>query len=128
MERLLALGSVVKVQMKKDLVQRLMIAGYFPKEKKTGRTYDYAAVPYPFGVCPVPVIRTFNQPQIVEVEYRGYMDEQAEVFTRQLPELINKMAEELEELVEKSKQESSREASAGAREKTEPMDPNQDFG
>ena len=130
MEQLLALGSVVRVRVKKDAVQRLMIAGYFLKEKETGRTYDYAAVPYPFGVCPVPVIRTFNQPQIVEVEHRGYMDEQAERFTGQMPELINKMTQKLEELAERPKQEPARETAVGAGSKAEaePVDPNQDFG
>ena len=84
MERLLALGSVVKVQMRGGGVQRLMIAGYFPKDKKTGRSYDYAAVPYPYGMRDMPVIRTFNRLQILETEHQGYLDATAAIFTMPL--------------------------------------------
>ena len=112
MERLLALGSVVKVQMRGGGVQRLMIAGYFPKDKKTGRSYDYAAVPYPYGMRDMPVIRTFNRPQILETEHQGYLDERAEIYTMQLPMMLERMKEVLTQKLASVKEETAAGASA----------------
>lgn len=99
MERLLALGSVVKVRIEEQAAARLMIAGYLPRDEDTGEIYDYVTVLYPFGMQQVPAVQMIRQEQILSVEAEGYLDERAEAFTRELPELIGKIAEETQRLI-----------------------------
>lgn len=99
MERLLALGSVVKVRIEEQAAARLMIAGYLPRDEDTGEIYDYVTVLYPFGMQQVPAVQMIRQEQILSVEAVGYLDERAEAFTRELPELIGKIAEETQRLI-----------------------------
>ena len=93
MERLLALGSVVQVQVEEQATARLMIAGYFPEDKESGRIYDYATVVYPFGMWEQPAIQMIDEAQILKVEAAGYMDERAEAFTWTLPRMIERVRE-----------------------------------
>lgn len=99
MERLLALGSVVKVQVEEEATARLMIAGYLPQDEDTGQIFDYVTVLYPFGMQQVPAIQMIRQDQILEVEAEGYLDERAAAFTKQLPELIEKIAGEARRMI-----------------------------
>lgn len=99
MERLLALGSVVKVQVEEEATARLMIAGYLPQDEDTGQIFDYVTVLYPFGMQQVPAIQMIRQDQILEVEAEGYLDERAAAFTKQLPELIEKIAGEARRVI-----------------------------
>ena len=88
MEQLLTLGTVVKAAVGKGQTARLMIIGYYPQDNQDGKVYDYATVLYPFGMCFEPAIQCINSGLIVEVEKNGYMDEEADAFTKGLPELI----------------------------------------
>ena len=99
MERLLALGSVVRVQVEEQATARLMIAGYLPEDKNTGKIYDYVTVLYPWGMQQTPAVQMIRQDQILEVEAEGYLDEKAAAFTRELPELIGKIAGEAKRLI-----------------------------
>lgn len=123
MERLLALGSVVKVQVEEQATARLMIAGYLPEDRKTGKIYDYVTVLYPWGMQQVPAVQMILQDQILEVEAEGYLDEKAAAFTRELPELIGKIAGEARRLIldaaAEEKQEESQEAAEEARAKSQ---------
>lgn len=93
MERLLALGSVVRVQVEEQAAARLMIAGYFPEDRESGRIYDYATVVYPFGMWAQPAVQMIDEAQILNVEAAGYMDEKAEAFTWALPRMIERARE-----------------------------------
>lgn len=90
MEQLLALGTVVKVDLGKKQTARLMIIGYYPQNKQDGKVYDYVTVLYPFGMCFEPAIQCINKASILAVEKEGYLDETAEAFTKELPQLIQK--------------------------------------
>lgn len=131
MERLLALGSVVRVQVEEQATARLMIAGYFPEDTRTGKRYDYVTVLYPFGMQQTPAVQMINHGQILSVEAEGYLDEQADAFTRELPELLGRLTERMKEAVAEAK---AQEASGGsgpataAEAKKKEVDPNQAFG
>ena len=53
-----------------------------------GKVYEYATVLYPFGMSFEPAVQCINSGLIVEVEKNGYMDEEADAFTKGLPELL----------------------------------------
>ena len=93
MEKLLALGTIVKVNLGKDNVARLMIAGYYPKSLETGEVYEYLTVMYPFGVNHQMALQMIHEDAILAVEAEGYLDETAEIFTRELPQMIKKTEE-----------------------------------
>lgn len=132
MERLLALGSVVRVQVEEQATARLMIAGYFPEDTRTGKRYDYVTVVYPFGMQQTPAVQMINHGQILSVEAEGYLDEQAEAFTKELPELIRRMTEEMKKAVAEAKAQkaSGENGSAAAADEAakKKVDPNQAFG
>ena len=121
MERLLAPGSVVRVRIEEKATARLMIAGYFPEDTRTGKIYDYVTVLYPFGMQKTPAVQMIRQSQILSVEAEGYLDEQAEAFTSQMPRLIEKLTEAMKAAA------AEREAgnAAGG---TKAVDPNEAFG
>ena len=50
MEQLLALGTVVKADLGEKSTALLMIAGYYPRDERNGRVYDYLTVMYPVGM------------------------------------------------------------------------------
>lgn len=112
MEQLLALGTVVKVRLSEKNTVRLVVAGYFPGDKSTEKIYDYSAVPYPWGMQPNPAIQMFNQSQIVSVEFPGYLDEDGERLTRELPQALEQYKKEVSGLL--------KQAYAKKNEKTEP--------
>lgn len=90
MERLLALGTVVKAAVGGKQTARLMIIGYYPRNNQDGQVYDYATVLYPIGMSYEPAIQCINHKLILAVEKEGYLDEEGAAFTEGLPELIQK--------------------------------------
>lgn len=105
MEELLALGSVVKVQLTERNTMRFVIAGYFPHDKKTDKVYDYAAVLYPWGMQPGPAIQMFHHGQILSVEHPGYLDDDGREITKRLPEAFKQYAEEIRKVIRKAEEE-----------------------
>lgn len=93
MDKLLALGTVVRVNLGKGNTASLMIAGYYPRSLETGEVYEYLTVMYPFGMTHQVAVQMIHADAILEVEAEGYMDETAEIFTKGLPEMIKKTEE-----------------------------------
>ena len=93
MEKLLALGTIVRVNLGKGNTASLMIAGYYPRSLETGEVYEYLTVMYPFGVTHQVAFQMIHEDAILAVETEGYLDETAEIFTRGLPEMIKKTEE-----------------------------------
>lgn len=114
MEQLLALGSVVKVQVsenKKDAL-RMVVCGYFPHDKKTDRLYDYSAVLYPWGMQPQPALQMFNHGQITAIESAGYQDSEGEKFLSDMQKIFESYAEEVKKALQEAEEEKSEEKSA----------------
>lgn len=118
MKQMLALGAVVKVQVGEKNTVRLVVAGYFPIDERTGKLYDYSAVAYPWGMQPNPGIHMFNAGQIVSVEYAGYMDEDGEQLTKGLPQALEQFKKEAVELLREGSAKKTAETEAAG--KTEP--------
>ena len=115
MEQLLALGTVVKAAVGKGQTARLMIIGYYPQDNQDGSVYEYATVLYPFGMCFEPAVQCINSRLIIEVEKNGYMDQEADAFTKGLPELIKTTKEVILDVLkeEAEKVEAAKAAQAG---------------
>lgn len=93
MEKLLALGTIVRANLGKGNTASLMISGYYPRSLETGEVYEYLTVMYPFGVSHQMALQMIHEDAILAVEAEGYLDETAEIFTRELPQMIKKTEE-----------------------------------
>ncbi|MBR6526973.1 MAG: DUF4176 domain-containing protein [Lachnospiraceae bacterium] len=119
MDKLLALGTVVRVNLGKGNTASLMIAGYYPRSLETGEVYEYLTVMYPFGMTHQVAVQMIHADAILAVEAEGYMDETAEVFTTGLPEMIKKTEEAvLSVLKEEALKTDAMKAAAETEEKT----------
>lgn len=130
MEQLLPLGTIVKVNLGEKSTAHLMIAGYYPQSEKTGEVYDYLTVMYPFGMSYKTALQLTNKSSIISVEAMGYMDDEAEQFTKGLPELLEKakgvILEQLKEAEEQT--EKPEEEATVAQEVSTEVNPDEEFG
>ena len=69
------IGTIVKLTIDKDML--FMIAGYLTRQGD-GKTYDYFAVPFPFGLMKDNQYISFNRDRIIEVVHMGYCDEEGQ--------------------------------------------------
>lgn len=97
MEKILAIGSVVKVNMK-NLEKPIMIIGRFMKSSKEpeSKMYDYLGVVYPYGFVGNDNLILFDEEGIEQILYEGYIN-QDEL------DLSDNLLNELEEQNEKNK-------------------------
>ena len=77
-----SIGSIVKL---KDVDHLFMIAGYLPKIKD-GKTFDYFAVTYPFGLISLNEFICINNDIVEKVVFEGYSDEQTISFLNNIEE------------------------------------------
>lgn len=76
--------------------KKIMIIGYMPLDFKSGlKTYDYLGVPFPEGMLLPNRLTTFNTPDILNVDYMGYQDEELTKFHNLLDDALNDNSEEL---------------------------------
>lgn len=80
-KKLLPIGSVVLLEEGK---KRLMIYGIKQTEQETHQEYDYIGVVYPEGNMGQGTQFLFNHNQIKEVFYRGFEDEERQMFMERL--------------------------------------------
>ena len=102
MKQLLPLGTIVKVNLGQKSAAYLMIAGYYPKNNETGEVYDYLTVMYPFGMCYKESVQMIKASSIMQIEAMGYMDETAEKFTKELPQLLAEVRGAVQDAVEEA--------------------------
>ena len=69
---ILPIGTVVNL--KKTSEMPVMIIGYFPYNEN-GDSKDYVSVRYPMGAFDNKMFFFFNQEDIEEVVFKGYMDD-----------------------------------------------------
>ncbi len=145
MEQLLALGTVVKADLGEKSTALLMIAGYYPRDERNGRVYDYLTVMYPVGMTLQAAVQMIDSSEILSVEADGYLDETTQAFTRGLPEPLQITRDAVLEEIRNGQEQwkDSREeadgtvkdnagstgtAGAGEGNVSRVVDPNQDFG
>ena len=126
MEQLLPIGTVVRAKLDEKSSATLMIAGYFPKDERTGKLYDYATILYPFGMDIQPNISMIDEDIIENVVFEGYMDEDAQAFTKSLPEMMTAFVKVLREEALKQGTESS--AKAEESKSGNDVNPEEEFG
>ena len=82
-KELLPIGSIVLLE---GGEKRLMIHGVrqVGSEDNDGLEYDYVSVPYPEGNIGTEFTYLFNHPDISQVVFRGYEDEEREEFIKNL--------------------------------------------
>lgn len=89
MEHILAIGSIVKINMT-NLHNDVMIISRVMVEKDTGRLYDYIGVLHPYGYLSPEQIILFDEEAIIEVVFEGYINkEELELSEQILRELEN---------------------------------------
>lgn len=82
-EEFLPVGSVVVL---KGGTKRIMIIGVKQKDLSTDKVYDYLAVPYPEGYVNAEYTFFIEHNAIEKVFFRGYEDEERQVFISKLAE------------------------------------------
>ena len=90
-EKLLPIGSVVKL---KNGQKRLMITGFLQMEqdeKGQKNIWDYSGCLYPEGMLTSEANYVFNHSQIEEVHFIGLVDEEEEEFKKKLKEAIEEL-------------------------------------
>lgn len=88
-KELLPIGSVVLL---KGGEKRLMIFGIKQTEQETQEDHDYIGVLYPEGNIGPNGQFFFNHEDIVEVFFKGYADQEREVFIERLYQHFEKQA------------------------------------
>ena len=69
------IGTIVKLTIDKDML--FMISGYLTRQGD-GKTHDYFAVPFPFGLMKDNQYISFNRDCITEVVHTGYCDDECQ--------------------------------------------------
>lgn len=69
------IGTIVRLSIDEDML--FMISGYLTKQGD-GKTHDYFAVPFPFGLMKDNQYISFNRDCITEVVYNGYCDDECQ--------------------------------------------------
>lgn len=80
-KELLPIGSIVTLQ---EATKKTMIYGIKQINNATGVEYDYIGVVYPEGNMGDGTQFFFNHDAISTIEFRGYEDEEREVFIERL--------------------------------------------
>lgn len=75
MENILAIGSIVKVNMN-NLKNDIMIIGRIVRDTESDCLYDYMGVLYPYGFLNPEQIILFNEEGIDEVIFEGYISKE----------------------------------------------------
>ena len=83
---LLPIGTICKIT---DDDVSAMIIGYFEIDKKTKATYDYKAVIYPFGLLNADIHFAFNEKDIKEVLFKGFINQSFKAFERGVNKALN---------------------------------------
>lgn len=98
LEELLPIGSVVLL---KDARKKIVIIGIMQiKHKDDGLDviYDYMGVPYPEGYMGRDTSLLFNHASIQEIVFRGYVNEERDIFVK----VIQQMVDETDEVLTKA--------------------------
>lgn len=85
-KEILPIGTVVLL---KNAEKRIIITGYYPIEKDSGKTYDYCACLYPEGIIDFEKSLLFNKEDIQNIYFLGYSDIEGQDFISQLKEIKN---------------------------------------
>lgn len=83
-DNLFPIGTVVTL---KEGEKSLMIIGLLPQSGE--QKFDYMSVLYPEGYLNEEYVYFFNQEDIADVEYLGYMNAEYQVFRNNLRVLMN---------------------------------------
>lgn len=84
---LLPIGSIVKLR---DNDNRMMIIGFHPENDK-GEKRDYVAVVYPMGMMGIESMLFFNNSDIEEVVFQGYLNRQHETLLKLMEDLYEEL-------------------------------------
>lgn len=85
-KELLPIGSVVLL---KDGKKRVMIIGVKQTDTGTDTEYDYLSVVYPEGYINPETVFFFNHESIETVFFKGYEDEERDVFIERLADFYD---------------------------------------
>ena len=80
---LLPVGSIVKIRFAKG---KYCIMGFYPKDQKTGKKYQYVAVEYPLGLYDLDDVVAFDGERIRNVVKMGYETEEDKNYRKQVEE------------------------------------------
>ena len=84
---LLPLGTVVSIRFTKG---KFVIMGYYPKDMKTGKIYDYALIKYPQGLIDLDDSIVVNRDLLRKVLHLGYESDVSKEFKESLEKSMNK--------------------------------------
>lgn len=87
MKSVLTIGTVVKI---KDTKKSVMIVGVKQINKKDKKLYDYIAVPYPEGFINAETFIVFDNKDIEDINYFGYLNSEMQVYLTKIKELQDK--------------------------------------
>lgn len=93
MNKYYPIGTIVKLSIDEEML--FMISGYMLKQAD-GKTHDYMAVPFPFGLIKSNQYIIFNQKCIIDVIHNGYCDEECQQVLEGLEQFadnLNKISE-----------------------------------
>lgn len=86
MDDILTIGSVVRTKLTKSLI---MIVGIKQQCKKDNKSYDYAGLPYPQGYVDSKTFVLFNNDDIEEIVFLGFVNAQMQVYLEKVMKLFN---------------------------------------
>ena len=89
MKDFLPVGSVVRL---KDEDRLFAIAGFcqaLPEDD--AEIFDYAAVPYPYGYINSDMLFLFNNDDIDEIKFTGYLNELGTTFSSEICDVTDKV-------------------------------------
>lgn len=95
MERLLPIGTIVQARWTDQHAVRMMIVGYYPKNKNTGKIYDYMAVFYPMGMSFSDAPQGLNRGAILKVEAMGFEDERTREYLQGMEQILQAAKERM---------------------------------
>lgn len=105
MGQLLPVGTIVKARWTEQNAVRMMIVGYYPKDKKTGKVYDYLATFYPMGMSFSDASQGLNQDAVLGVESMGFEDEDTRAYLDGLMQMVDAMKKKATEILKGSQTE-----------------------
>lgn len=89
LEGLLPVGSVVRLRGGEKLV---MIAGFYQATKiPDSPVFDYAGLPYPVGYLDADQMLLFDQGQIEEVFFTGFLNDEGKEFMARIEKLADEV-------------------------------------
>lgn len=83
MGKLLPIGSIVKLKTEGEFL--FMIIGYYAFDQEKNAKFDYLSVLYPYGIDNEYAFYPFNENEIKEIVFEGYMDDESEEFLKIYP-------------------------------------------